>query len=1743
MKQKIQLVDTDYQIEDGEVTVRCFGKSENGESVLYYDRKFLPYVYVVPKEDADIGELKDLIEQEDFEEEGEPLPVREVEKLELEDLKDEKQVLKVYSSIPAKIPKLKNKFWDLEEVEECREFDIPFYRRYLIDKGIRPASWIEVEGKEVENDDFDKVIEADQIFILEEKPMEKDSPDETEEPGSFEWNTVAFDLEVYEEQVIMASFYGKDFRKVLTTEEIDRDFVETVKSEKELIERFVEIVEKEDIDILTGYNTDEFDFDVLRERSNEHNITLALGLDGERMKFNRRGRFKGARLKGRMHLDLYPFISHVIAPGLESETLDLDSVAEELLGLRKDDLSWEEMKTSWKEKKDLEEFADYSLKDSELAFKLAEELVPQMLELSRITGLIPFDACRLTYGQLTENYLLREAHERDMMALNRPSQDKRQKRQRQGAYSGGFVYTPDAGLYENLALFDFKSLYPTVMVAHNISPDTLNIEECEDMFELEEFDYNFCQDEKGFFPELVEELVKDRSEIKNQMKKAEEGSQELQILDNRQQAEKVLANSVGPKTTLVLKDPEDTLRILDIERFYSLIQSEEIQQSDSEYKEIEGWKALSVKGDRAVYKPVYAASKHIPDSTYNVRTGMGAVLVTGDHSLMEMQGKANSRIRDSSFECLEPLKCSDLSKNHILAQVNDLDLPENSNPQIIVPKLLDGEQDFCLYIPKSKNFDKKNWYENRVKIIDAINSGKTSSEQIQEETGLGRKIIQKSRKDNWIKKTQIVGNYGNVYECEVTEKGAKYREFYEDFTKCHKTSKYYVLPIDDLSKTPPENIVQDSFVANRSGRARNKIPAIIEIDEDLASILGWYVAEGHVRSDSTKNGSCFEMAITSNDKEVREEVKELFDEVFNYDASINGNQVCCSTSTICKVFSNLCGKSAFEKKAPTEIINSNSEARNSFLESYTNGDGDSDGKRLSTVSERLKAGISLLLKEEDCVLHNGFDTDTYRISRRSKTQGEKIVSGDLYGQKPKSIDEVDTPEFVYDISVEDTENFVTAEGLVLHNSFYGYLGYNSARWYSRESAEAITYLGRKHIQETIEKAEEEGYEVVYGDSLDYSRQIVVKDPKNNIKFVEIGDFVENTPNPQDHETIAWKEDTEKAVFKPIRRAIAHNYEENLLQFDTNRGRTKVTPQHSVYMYENGNIELADAQKLEKGDYIVSLSEPPCIDANYSEGDLIDLTELEYQTSKLRAYLDTEEFPAEMAECPYCGNEYYLSSHINSQHPERKVTLEGATSEYCYIGCKNAKAGKIPRFIELSSDFAWVLGFYCGDGSASTGDKQMISFGAQDRENIQKIKDFFDNILEEELKIIENIDSRTGSKMYYYRVQRKPLVSLFVDGLDAGKGSSGKKVPNVILNGDTELMESFIEGYFEADGSRDKENDSRYNSENMSFSTKSSYLANQVQYILKQLELGENGYERKINDVSYKYRDDKPQIKSIRNTAPQKPEFAESNFTPARINKVEKVSPTKDKVYDLEVEGEHNFVDAEGLILVHNTDSVFLKKDNIKEEMDEFLDEVNQQLPEFMQLEFEGFFTRGFFTSTASGEGAKKKYALLSEDGSMKITGFEQVRRDWSPIAKKTQKKVLRKVLEDKVTEAADIVKETIQKLKDREIPLEDLKIYTTLTKPPEEYGSTAPHVEAVKKAKERGDEIAPETTVAYVIGRGGGTISSRAELLKYANDYDSDYYVDNQVIPATLRVLKVFGYTEGQLKGKGKQSGLGKFGG
>ena len=139
-------------------------------------------------------------------------------------------------------------------------------------------------------------------------------------------------------------------------------------------------------------------------------------------------------------------------------------------------------------------------------------------------------------------------------------------------------------------------------------------------------------------------------------------------------------------------------------------------------------------------------------------------------------------------------------------------------------------------------------------------------------------------------------------------------------------------------------------------------------------------------------------------------------------------------------------------------------------------------------------------------------------------------------------------------------------------------------------------------------------------------------------------------------------------------------------------------------------------------------------------------------------------------------------------------------------------------------------------------------------------------------------------------------------------------------------------------------------------------------------------------------------------------------------------------------------------------------ESIKKNVDKFLLSVNDELPPGMELEFEGFYERGFFVT-------KKRYALIQDD-KIVVKGLELVRRDWAPVAKKTQEKVMMAILKDASPDkAAKIIKEVIGHIKKGETPLEDLVIHTQLTKNPDKYKQNAPHVLAAKKAIERGRKV------------------------------------------------------------------------
>lgn len=531
---KAQIIDIDYFMDRDNPVIRLFCKAKNDKQIIAMVRDFRPYFYVIPKLGTE-KELENKLKDLKFTDSGREIGVTDVKRERRRKDKEKIEVFKIFAQNPSDIPKIKNEVKKWEEVKGKREFDIPFYKRYLIDNDLTPFSWIQLKGKKLE-----KEWEADSCIQVE-------SITEVKGEEEVNLNKMAFDIETYNGEVIMLSLYSENFKRVYTSEEFESkpEFLRVLGSEKEIIEKFVEVIKEENVDMILGYNTDDFDFEVLRERAENHNIELELGREGSRMTFARRGRTSSAKIKGRVHIDLYRFVETILSRSLKSETLTLENVANEILGEGKVDMKWRDIKKAWRDKNELGKLSRYSLKDSKITYELGENLLPQIFSLSRLVGQLPFDVSRLTYGQLVENYLTRKAFERRILVPNRPKRSDIRKRRSETPFKGGFVYEPEEGLHEDIALFDFRSLYPSIALSYNISPDSLNVEDCNEGIEVEVGDnkYEFCQDRKAFIPEVLDKLVKERYELKSKMKKLEKEDELYKDVYARQYALKILANS------------------------------------------------------------------------------------------------------------------------------------------------------------------------------------------------------------------------------------------------------------------------------------------------------------------------------------------------------------------------------------------------------------------------------------------------------------------------------------------------------------------------------------------------------------------------------------------------------------------------------------------------------------------------------------------------------------------------------------------------------------------------------------------------------------------------------------------------------------------------------------------------------------------------------------------------------------------------------------------------------------------------------------------------------------------------------------------------------------------------------------------------------------------------------------------------------------------------------------------------
>jgi DNA polymerase I len=147
---------------------------------------------------------------------------------------------------------------------------------------------------------------------------------------------------------------------------------------------------------------------------------------------------------------------------------------------------------------------------------------------------------------MVENLLLRRFRERSRVVPPNPDADISEERYIENVdLKGGAVLVPEKGLVEDVVILDYKSLYPTIMMAHNLCYSTVVLRDSPgiDQIITAPSGGKFVSTEisPGIMPGVLKELLDQRTETKKQMKKA--GDEERRFLDAKQYAMKILLNS------------------------------------------------------------------------------------------------------------------------------------------------------------------------------------------------------------------------------------------------------------------------------------------------------------------------------------------------------------------------------------------------------------------------------------------------------------------------------------------------------------------------------------------------------------------------------------------------------------------------------------------------------------------------------------------------------------------------------------------------------------------------------------------------------------------------------------------------------------------------------------------------------------------------------------------------------------------------------------------------------------------------------------------------------------------------------------------------------------------------------------------------------------------------------------------------------------------------------------------------
>jgi len=524
---KMQFIPVDYGSFDfqGRNYVKIVGRDEKGKRVCVIDSCPV-FLWAILKKGIGKQKIDNLISKISkikLDCKGRKTKVEKVELKEKKYFGKKVQALKIFATNYKDLHEIASRL-DFPEIEKRRGYDLGYVSHYIIEKKLNPLCWFEIEGEILNNSlEFGGIdMSLDVDFCLKLSSFEK-IQDKKFKPKVLAYDIETDDLQIGKGEILMVSLVSENFKKVLTWKKIEKkpSYVEYVKDEAELLEKFVEHVKKISPDFLTGYFSDGFDLPYLKARAEKFNVKLDLSLDGTQPKFSRGVNLTG-KLFGITHIDLLKFIRTAYAQYMQSETLSLNEVAKEFLGDTKKDFKIQHssklIEKNWKD------YFEYNLHDSVLTLQLFEKFWPDLLEFTKIVQEPIFEVSRNGLSKQVESYLLHNLDKFNEIPERRPNYNEISERRNSRSVEGAFVFEPIPGLYENIAMFDFSSMHTSIIISMNISKATLLEKKSKNSYESPELEFNdgktkfYFSKEENFFPTLLKEILEKRKYFKKEYK-------------------------------------------------------------------------------------------------------------------------------------------------------------------------------------------------------------------------------------------------------------------------------------------------------------------------------------------------------------------------------------------------------------------------------------------------------------------------------------------------------------------------------------------------------------------------------------------------------------------------------------------------------------------------------------------------------------------------------------------------------------------------------------------------------------------------------------------------------------------------------------------------------------------------------------------------------------------------------------------------------------------------------------------------------------------------------------------------------------------------------------------------------------------------------------------------------------------------------------------------------------------------